>query len=64
MREGFAEADHFGIVGANFDAERALSDGMEECGGDNVGCYAPSEALSDESCVCEDEGSEGTVGVI
>lgn len=64
MREGFAEGDHLGVVGADFDSEGTLANGVEECRGYDVGGDAPSEVLSDEACLCEDDSCERSIGGI
>lgn len=64
VREGVAEGDHLGVVGADFDAESTLAYGVEECWGYDVGGDARSEVLADEACFCEDDGCEGAVGGI
>lgn len=64
MREGFAERDHLGVVGPDFDAESTLAHGVEECGGYDVGGDACAEVLADEACFCEDDGCEGAIGGI
>lgn len=64
MGELLAEFEGFLVVAADFDAQGALGNGMEQSWGLQIDGHSNTIPQSDEACLRKDQGSIGTVSCI